>query len=123
MIKRAAKRTVWVGPWKPGHSVMMGWLGIAFSPPTLPQRTRKNGAPIFYMCLVSHLEWVGHPAKAGTPHYRMTPSFCKSWRNWLTFCIWMTCIPRREAMSRFNGRSSIKQHSSGGLCVISRARR
>ena len=51
-----------------------------------------------------------------------TPSFCKSWRNCSAFCIWMTCIPKRAALSRFKGRSSIKQLSSGGLCVISRAR-
>jgi hypothetical protein len=64
--------------------------------------------------------WIGTDWSAAQA---VTPSFCRSLRNCSASFIWMTCIPSFAALSRFSGRSSIKQHSSGGRCVISRARR
>jgi len=67
-------------------------------------------------------ERMGHPTSYPVQP-KATPSFCRSVRSCSAVFIWMTCIPNREALSRFSGRSSIKQHSSGGRCVISKARR
>ena len=64
--------------------------------------------------------WIGTDWSAAQA---VTPSFCRSLRNCSASFIWMTCIPSFAALSRFSGRSSMKQHSSGGRCVISRARR
>jgi hypothetical protein len=40
-----------------------GCLLLSVSPPTLPQRTRKNGAPFVICNLEWRLEWVGHPPR------------------------------------------------------------
>jgi hypothetical protein len=61
--------------------------------------------------------------RAGHFYRKSTSSFCRSPRSCSAFFVWMTCIPNFEALSRFSGRSSTKQHSPGGFCVISRARR
>ena len=60
--------------------------------------------------------------RAGS-RYRLTPSFARSARNCSNFPISMVSIPSLAAHSRFSARSSIKQHCSAGICVVSSASR